>query len=482
MTLELITLSLPTVTLVAWMLVLLLVDLWIPKNHKWVTAALAALGLAAALGVTAWQAGQPAAVDANHMIARDSFSTYMNFIFLGSGLLGVALAFGYLRRSQVQNSEYYILLLASISGMMLMAQAYNLVVIFLALELLTIPLYVLTAFGRPVAASEEASLKYFYLGSFAGGFVLYGSVLMFGATRVLDLPGIFQAVSSGQANLMLLLLGAALLLVGFGFKVAAVPFHMWTPDVYQGAPSPLTAFMSVAVKAAGFTALLRVLLLALPQLSVDLTPILWGLAALTMVVGNVLAIAQKDIKRMLAYSSIAHAGYLLLGLTAYGQKALSMDVLHSVLFYLLAYGLTSFGAWAVVMLVEQAEGKGLQLENYAGLGRKYPWLGVSMLVFMLSFAGVPLTLGFWGKFYLFRVAVDGGFWALVLVGLLASLVSAYYYLRVVVYMFMRPGEAALERDFWLQLVVVVMAILVVGLSFVPGFLLELASKTVFFIQ
>jgi NADH-quinone oxidoreductase subunit N len=353
--------------------------------------------------------------------------------------------------------------------MMLMAQAANLIVIFLALELLSIPLYVLAAFARPRLDSEEAGLKYFLLGAFATGFVVYGVALVFGATGTTQLSEIVSAAagaSSGPAvSLSLLSIGAALILVGFGFKVAAVPFHMWTPDVYQGAPTPVTGFMAVGAKAAGFAALLRIFVTALPALHVDLVPVLWGLAALTMLVGNLLAISQTNIKRMLAYSSIAHAGYILMALTAYGK--VPGDAVASALFYLVTYAITSFGTWAVVIALEKAEGKGLEIADYAGLGRKRPLLAAAMTIFMLSLTGMPPTLGLVGKFYLFRTAIQGGFIGLGIIGVLTSLISAYYYLRVVVTMYMREGEPETTHEFWLNFTWGLSALATVLLSFLP---------------
>ena len=252
------------------------------------------------------------------MVVLDGFSTFVNALLLVSGLLGVALAYGYVKRMGIERGEYYTLLLFSVTGMMLMAQAADLIMVFLALELLSIPLYVLAAFARPKADSEEAGMKYFLLGAFSTGFVVYGIALVFGATGATNLSAIVDSASSGTSGL-LLTIGAALVLVGFGFKVAAVPFHMWTPDVYQGAPTAVTAFMSSGAKIAGFAALLRVFATAFPSLAVDMTDILWALSALTMIVGNLIAISQTDIKRMLAYSSIAHAGYILMAFVPYGN-------------------------------------------------------------------------------------------------------------------------------------------------------------------
>src|SRR5512143_2532061 len=294
---------LPVIILTAWTCVLLLVDLFIPKDRKGITALLAALGLALTLGFTLIQSGQQA-LGFNAMVALDGFSVFLNALLLVSGLLGIALAYSYLKRMGLERGEYYTLLLFSIVGMMLMVQAADLIVVFIALELLSIPLYVLAAFNRTQAESEEAGIKYFLLGAFSTGFVVYGIALVFGATGTTSIYGIVKAAEAGGSSL-LLSIGAALILVGFGFKVAAVPFHMWTPDVYQGAPTAVTAFMSAGAKIAGFAALLRVFSIAFSSLSVDMTPILWGLAALTMVVGNLIAISQTNIKRLLAYSSIA---------------------------------------------------------------------------------------------------------------------------------------------------------------------------------
>jgi NADH-quinone oxidoreductase subunit N len=412
------------------------------------------------------------------MVIYDGFSFFLNILFLSSGLVGIALAFDYIKRLDIERGEYYVLLLFSISGMMLMAQANDLIVVFLALELLSIPLYVLAGFARPRMESEEASLKYFLMGAFAGGFVVFGVALVFGATGTTNLSEIFNAINKNLANLPLLTVGAALILVGLGFKVAAVPFHMWTPDVYQGAPSAVSAFMSVGAKAGGFAALLRIFISAFPSLSTDLTMILWTISALTMFLGNVVAIAQSNIKRLLAYSSIAHAGYILMALVPYGNTAVSADTVSAALFYLVAYALTSFGAWAVVIAVEKVEGQGLALDDYAGLARKYPLLAASMAVFMLSFTGIPPTLGFMGKFYLFRTVIQGGYLGLALIGVFTSLISAYYYLRVIVIMYMREGEPVARKEFWVQFTAAATAVLVIALSLAAGPLLNLASKAV----
>ena len=367
---------LPVMIVVGWAVLLLVVDLWIPKQRKGITAFLAVLGLAVSFGFSLAESGTTA-ISFNNMAVVDGFSSFLHIIFLVSGITAIALAYDYLKRMDIERGEYYVLLMFSISGMMLMAQSYNLLMIFLSLELLSIPLYVLAGFAHSRLGSEEAALKYFLLGAFASGFVMYGIALVFGATGHLDFQGIAAAVSAGTSNPVLFIIGAALLLVGFGFKVAAVPFQMWTPDVYQGAPTPVTAFMSVAVKAAGFAMLLRVFLVLFPSLSVQITPVLWVLAAVTMLVGNVVALVQNNIKRLLAYSSIAHAGYILMAFVAYGNGEVAGNTVASALFYLAAYGLTSFGAWALVTAVERPNAGGLLLEDLSGIGKKISLAGRS---------------------------------------------------------------------------------------------------------
>ncbi|MBM3144697.1 MAG: NADH-quinone oxidoreductase subunit N [Chloroflexi bacterium] len=467
---------LPITILVAWASMILLVDVF---NHKqkWLSPLLAAVGLAVALSFSIAQSGNSYA-GFNGMVIVDGFTAFLDVLFCASGLAGIALAYDYNKRMGIDRGEYYVLLMFSISGMMLMSAAADLIVVFLALELLSIPLYVLAGFARPRLDSEEAALKYFLLGAFAGGFVVYGVALAFGAAGSTALGAIFAAVSAGTADMTLLVIGAGLILVGFGFKVAVVPFQMWTPDVYQGAPSAVTAFMAVGAKAAGFAALLRVFTAALPSLYDELVPVMWVLAALTMIVGNIIAIAQTNIKRMLAYSSIAHAGYIFMALVAFGQQAVAADAVAAALFYLLAYAVTNFGAWGVVIALEKAEGKGLQLDDYAGLGRKYPALAAAMLVFMLSFTGVPPTLGFVGKFFLFRTVLEAGFVWLAIIGVLTSLISASFYLRVLVIMYMRDGEPEVSRPVLLNLTTGLTAVGTVVLSIVSVPLFRWASQAV----
>jgi NADH-quinone oxidoreductase subunit N len=469
---------LPTTLLVVWACSLLLVDLFFIKR-KGYTAFLAAVGLALATGVTLFQA-RSEKLAFGGMIVLDGFSVFVNILLGITGLLGVAVAYGYLRRAGIERGEYYPLMLFSLSGMMLMAQASDLIVIFLAIELLSIPLYVLSAFAYPRVESEEAGLKYFLLGAFASGFFVYGTALVYGATGSTMLQSIVTAIGSGNFNTTFLLLGSALILVGLGFKLAVVPFHMWMPDVYQGAPTAVTAFMAAGVKVAAFAALLRVFITALPSLATDLAPVLAVIAAATMVTGNLIAIPQTNIKRMLAYSSIAQAGYILMAFVPYGDPKVTQTALASALFYLVAYSITSLGVWAIVIVLEKAEGKGLEIMDYAGMGRKYPLLAAAMTVFMFSFIGIPPTLGFVGKFYLFSSVISAGYYGLAIIGVITSLISAYYYLRVVVVMYMREGMPERTTEFWLNFTWGTAAVATVLLSLVPAFLFNWAAQATLF--
>jgi NADH-quinone oxidoreductase subunit N len=467
-------LLLPLLLLMGWACGLMLLDAFTPAHRKGLTAGLAGLGIAATLVtlVPRWGISTEAF---GGMLLVDRFSSFLDVVFLGSGLLGIALAYDYLKRMGIERGEYYPLLLFSLCGMMLMGRAGDLIVVFLALELLSIPLYVLAGFAVPRLESEESSLKYFLLGAFATGFVVYGIALTYGAVGSTRLEAIVAAVRSGVTLPGLLLAGVGLILIGLGFKVAAVPFHMWTPDVYQGAPSAVTAFMSVGAKAGGFAALLRVLITALPGVAAAWAPAAAWISALTMVWANFAAIGQLNIKRMLAYSSIAHGGYVLMALAASASAAAAPQAAAAALFYLAAYAITNLGAWGVVLTMEKREGGGLTIEEYAGLGQRRPGLALAMAIFMLSLTGVPPTIGFVGKFYLFRSAIDAGLIGLALVGVITSLVSAYYYLRVVVVMYMRPGQPETRSEIWLNAGLGAAAVATVVLGVLPGPLLALAE-------
>jgi NADH-quinone oxidoreductase subunit N len=455
-----------------WAIALLVVDLFV--GRKGTTALLAAAGLLLALIALIVRHGSSQVVFGG-MIVADSYASFLQALFLLTGLLAIAVGHDYLDRMGIERGEYYPLLLFTVSGMMLMSLAGDLIVVFVALELLSLPLYVLTGFARPKPESEEGAMKYFLLGAFASGFLVYGIALIFGATGTTNLAGIAAELSGGAG---LLLVGAVLVLVGLGFKVAAVPFHMWTPDVYQGAPSAVVAFMSVGAKAGGFAALLRVFIAALPDLAAAWAPLTIALAALTMTWGNVAAIVQGNIKRMLAYSSIAHAGYILMALPAAGVRAVAPGAVSAALFYLFAYLFSNLGAWGVVLAVERIEGGGLQIDDYAGLSRRRPGLALAMGLFMLSLTGLPPTVGFVGKFFIFRAALDAGQIGLAVVGVLTSVVSAYYYLRVVVVMYMRSGEPETRSEGWLNATIGVAALATFVFGIMPGPVLTLAENSV----
>jgi NADH-quinone oxidoreductase subunit N len=333
-----------------------------------------------------------------------------------------------------------------------MGASRNLVMIFVALEVLSIPLYILSSFRRPISASEESALKYFLLGAFASGFLIYGIALLYGATGTFDLDGIWRSADTilqeDSGKQFILIAGLGLVVIGLGFKVGAVPFHMWQPDVYQGAPTPVTAFMSVSAKTGGFAAMLRVLVAGIPALSgSDLA--VWQdtiqvLALLTLILGNFVAIWQDDLKRLLAYSSIAHAGYLLIAVAAGGAVGVGDQAAQAALIYLLAYTFTNIGAFTVLIALERTDASGTGLNDIKGLAKHSPWLAGVMAVFMFSLTGIPGTAGFVGKWFVFKSALDADLVPLAVVGVLTSVVSAFYYLRVVVNMYMLEGDTSAD--------------------------------------
>ncbi|MEW6050156.1 MAG: NADH-quinone oxidoreductase subunit N [Candidatus Zixiibacteriota bacterium] len=411
------------------------------------------------------------------MVTVDPFGALFKVLFAFASLLSLAIALRYLESNKINHPEFYALLLISTMGMMVMATSTDLVVIFLGLEIMSLPLYVMAGLARRSLESNEAGIKYFIMGAFATGFLLMGIAFIYGAAETTNLRRIVTdfAYVSGNAKTYLYA-GAGLLLIGFGFKVAAVPFHSWVPDVYQGAPTPVTAFFSVAPKAAGFAALLRIFNFGLADLDA-MVPVLWVLAALTMSVGNILALRQDNVKRMLAYSSISHAGYILVALTAGGSEAVS-----AAMFYLIAYTLFNLGGFAVVTLLEQRTGCRSDFSELTGLSKTNPYLTAVLALFMFALSGFPPTVGFLGKFYIFAAAVNGGFIWLTVIGVMNSFVSVYYYLRVVkVSYFDQPAEnpkpAAVTPA--LFLVLVVAAIGTLGLGLFPDRILEL-SRSAFF--
>ena len=466
---------LPPLCLAVWAMVLLLAGLFIHLRTNLLNPVLSLVGLAGTGAVLGLLAGNPVQ-GFGGMVALDGYAVFLDALFLVSGALAVVLAPAYLKRIGIDQYEYYPLILMSLSGMMLMASANDLIIVYLALELLSIPLYVLAGIARPKVESEEAALKYFLMGSFASGFVLFGTALVFGAAGSTGFAAASAAVQAGKANLALLLPGAALLLIGLGFKIAVVPFHYWAPDVYQGSPSSVAAFMAVGAKAAGFAVLLRLFLTVFAGQGGVIVPVFAVLAPLTMIVGNLMVLVQTNLKRLMAYFGIASAGYMLMAFVPFANPSVQADSLASALFYLLSFTAASFGAWAVLISMEHADGSGLEMKDLAGLGKRAPLLAASLTVFMLSFTGIPLTLGFWGKFYLFRTAIAGGYTWLAVLGLLTSVLAAYAAFRVVQQMYFRSGEAQVHLNYWTTVAAVFCALCVLVLSFIPGELFSLAAK------
>jgi NADH-quinone oxidoreductase subunit N len=366
----------------------------------------------------------------------DDFAIFLSFVFVLIAAITILASADYLRRENMNHPEFYALLLFATAGMVMMAASNELVMVFLGLEILSIATYVMAGFRRTDLKSNESALKYFLLGSFSSAFFLYGVALIFGATGSTNLIGIAESLRSSEVQVSLVELSAALMLIALCFKVAVAPFHIWTPDVYEGAPTPVTGFMSVGPKAAGFAVLFRVFLTAFPSIQNRWASALWLIAALTMILGNVIAVVQPNIKRMLAYSSIAHAGYVAVAFAANSNRGVS-----AALFYLLSYSLMNLGAFAIVTVLGRSEDKLVNLTDYAGLAAKRPGLAAVLSVFLLSLAGVPGTAGFAGKFFIFRAALESRLVWLAVIGVLTTVVSFYYYLYVIVQMYMREPNS-----------------------------------------
>jgi NADH-quinone oxidoreductase subunit N len=467
----------PWLTLTIAAIIILLVDAFSPRGRKGIFPAIALLALA----VAAWQTHclwGKAGADFSRMVYLDNFAFYFyNIIILGTALT-ILLSPHYLEEFGKNLGEYYALVLFAATGMLLMAASAHFIMIFLGLEIMSIAVYVLAGLFREDARSNEAALKYLVLGSFASGFLLFGMAMLYGASGgTLYLSELANKLSASVAlTKPLTMLGLSLILVGFGFKVASVPFHMWTPDVYEGAPTNVTAFMAVGVKAAAFAAFARVMFLVFPAFTVQWNMVLWVLAVATMTVGNVLAISQTNIKRMLAYSSIAHAGYLMVALVAANQLGAV-----SLLYYLLAYTIMNIGAFGVVILVGRKKDQSLNIYDYSGLGFQHPALAVTMTIFMFALAGMPPTAGFVGKFYIFSAAVKAGYIWLAIIGVMNSLVSVYYYLRITVLMYMKPAEAELGPIFFdkgVTFAVAFTAVATLAIGIFPGFFYDMAVNSV----
>ncbi len=441
----------------------MMIDAFARRDQRWTTGAVSIISLVAALAASLWLwTTWPARSAFNGMIVLDELRLSFTLIFLIVALLTILISSIWIETEKLPAGEFHSLLLFATSGMMLMAAAGDLVIVFLGLEILSIATYVLAGFRRTDIRSNESSLKYFILGSFASAFLLYGIALIYGATATQSLPGTTN-IATIAARLdqslypPLLLAGAAMMLVGFGFKIATAPFHVWTPDVYEGAPTPVTAFMAAGPKAAGFASFVRVFVFGFPIATAVVSAggyahkawlgALAIMAVLTMTVGNVVAIVQNNVKRMLAYSSIAHAGYALVGFVAAGAATTPEDrsaALSAVAFYLLAYAIMNMGAFGVVTMIARRGDRQTTVDDYNGIGFAAPVLAFSLSLFLLSLLGMPLTAGFMGKIFVFSAALKQGYVWLVVIGVLNTAVSAYYYLRLIIVMFFRERTGTWE--------------------------------------
>ncbi|MCK4623558.1 MAG: NADH-quinone oxidoreductase subunit N [Desulfuromonadales bacterium] len=468
----------PSLVLCVFGMALLLVSVFTPRGKTshvaWLSVV--ALVITGFVTLTAWN--NPQAGFAGSVVL-DNFATFFNMICIIAAALTILMSDEYLKREGYPVGEYYPLILFTTAGAMWMASGTDLMTIFLGLEVLSVSLYVLAGFFRRQTRSNEAGLKYFFLGAFSTGFLLYGVALLYGVTGTTKVAGIAEFVKTmpDLTSNVMFLAGVGLLITGFLFKVAAAPFHMWTPDVYQGAPTPITAFMSAGPKAAAFAAFMRVTIVSFDSIQTELVTVFWVLAVLTMTVGNFIALTQKDVKRMLAYSSISHAGYALIGMVAWNEVGWS-----GIMFYLLVYTFMNIGAFAVLVLVGKKGEDNLTLDGLAGMGYKRPLMGVALCIFLFSLMGMPPTAGFAAKFYVFAGAIKAGYIWLAIIGVLNSAVSLYYYLRVMVCMYFKdPQEdfswVTMNAATTISIVIALAGVLLLGV--LPGPFMEMAMLAVF---
>jgi len=466
---------LPEILLTLFGTLIMLLEAILNDRQKRIFGPLAVIGLAAALVAAIAANGSPGTAFHNMLIV-DGFATFFRVLVIAVGILAVFGSTEYLRRENHPGGEFYALILFSIAGQCIMATADELIMIFIGLEISSIASYILAGYLRDDKRNNEAALKYFLLGSFATAFLLYGVAWIYGITGSTNLVDIRAVLGSGGApSLLLTGSAAALMFVGFGFKISAAPFQIWAPDVYQGAPAPVSAFLSVGPKAAAFAILIRTYFIGFGPVSATWEPFIWACALATMIIGNFGAIQQSNIKRMLAYSSIAHAGYVLVAVAA-GSEIGSA----AAMFYLAAYAFTNFGAFAVVTHVARKGERFTKIDDFAGLAQRQPMMAAMLTIFLLSLIGVPLTGGFFGKFYIFKAALDSNLVWLTVLGLLNSAVAAYYYLRVLVVMYMKDPDAAMDAlppaGPAIKIAIVGSAIATVLLGIFPSFVLDFASK------
>lgn len=460
----------PELLMVCLVMAVLVIDLFTKRKDI-----IALLSIITA-GIVGYSAMASSGETFSGMYIADGYSLFFKIIFLISLILSTLISIKYIEIEKVNFGEYYCLMLFSTLGMMVMASAGDIIVLYLGLEMMALSLYVLAGFFRHDMRSNEASLKYFLLGAFASAFLLYATSMIYGLTGTTNLRAVAQYLAAnGIGANSAIMLSMILFVVAFGFKIAAAPFHMWAPDVYEGAPTSITAFMSVGPKTAGFAVLGRVFIIAFGDLQIDWVGILIPIAILTMAVGNILAIAQMNIKRMLAYSSIAHAGYALIGVISGGSEGVA-----SMMNYLFIYSFMNIGAFAIVIALRTEGFRGEAITDYEGLAKSHPLASALMLIFMFSLTGIPPTAGFIGKFYLFMAAVNAGYTWLAVVAVIFSAISAYFYLRIVMYMYMREpkGEIALSTSMPSQvaLTLTVLAVLVIGV--LPSAVINMARTAV----
>ena len=485
----------PEVIVCSVAVLVMLVDAFARPTQRWITGGIALAGLVVAAGATLWLwASGTASFDAfNGMIVLDELRLGFTLIFLLVSFLTLLISAVWVEGEQLPAGEFHSLLLFATAGMMLMASGNDLVIVFLGLEILSIATYVMAGFRRTDVRSNESSLKYFILGSFSSAFLLYGIALVYGASSMNPSGGGLVAGTTNIGELagrvndaqypVLLFAGVAMMLVGFGFKIATAPFHIWTPDVYEGAPTPVTAFMAAGPKAAGFASFIRVFVFGLPIVvsatsaaGVNLHRAWMGalvvMVILTMTLGNVVAIVQNNVKRMLAYSSIAHAGYALVGCIAAGAASditQRNTAISAVMFYLLTYAVMNIGAFAVVQLIARSGDCRTSVEDYSGIGFESPVLAFALSLFLLSLLGMPLTAGFMGKIMVFGSAIDQGYYGLVVLGVLNTAVSAYYYLRLIIVMFFGDRTTAWQAPRIPVSVAVALAITILGVLYLGIF-------------
>ena len=463
---------LPELVITAGALLVLIADVALPRERRAALAWITLLVIGATLASLAPFTSTHVEV-AHGLLAVDRFAIFFNIVFLIAAAITVLISIRYLAVEGASPGEYYFLILCATLGMMVMAGGIDLITIFIGLETMAVSFYILAGFIKPNQRSNEAAVKYFLLGAFSLGILLYGMSLMYGLSGTTNLRVMatsFEAMSGDPR----LVLAVILVVAGVGFKIAAVPFHMWAPDVYEGAPTPITAFLSVGSKAASFAMLIRIFVEGLPAMSADWRLLFWVLAIVTMTVGNVAAVTQTNIKRMLAYSSIAHAGYVLIGIVAGTSRGIT-----ATLIYLMIYSFMQLGAFAVITMLRRSDVQGDELKDFSGLAFRAPFAAFAMLLFMLSLGGIPPTAGFMGKFWLFGAAIDAHYYGLALVGVLNSAISLYYYIRIVVFMYLKRDAAGSEPStspaLAVALAVAVAATLVLGVY--PRLLFQVADAS-----